>query len=119
VCEAGELLFVPRGWWHCVLNLEPSIAITHNYVSEQNLLNVTEYLRDKPQCISGVPSHRRAALGKDFTDALQRERPGLLRRLEAERASKAAVAPGAPSLWEQLVPASDSSQPSTFSFSFG
>ena len=119
VCEAGELLFVPRGWWHCVLNLEPSIAITHNYVSEQNLLNVTEYLRDKPQCISGVPSHRRAALGKDFTDALQRERPGLLRRLEAERASKATVAPGAPSLWEQLVPASDSSQPSTFSFSFG
>ena len=28
VCREGELIFVPRGWWHCVVNLEESIAVS-------------------------------------------------------------------------------------------
>ena len=37
VQNAGEIVFVPAQWHHAVLNLEASVAITHNFCSRANL----------------------------------------------------------------------------------
>ena len=33
----GDVVFIPAGWWHLVLNLKVSFAVTQNFVSKENL----------------------------------------------------------------------------------
>jgi histone arginine demethylase JMJD6 len=40
----GEILFMPSGWWHQVVNEEACISITENFVNESNYGLVKEYI---------------------------------------------------------------------------
>ena len=40
VCGQGDVVFVPAGWWHLVMNLEETLAVTQNFVCEGNLPTV-------------------------------------------------------------------------------
>jgi hypothetical protein len=67
VLNPGECIFVPSGWWHTVLNVDDTIAVTQNFVDLANLPNVIEYLH-----YSDPSLHHR------FVTALQEKRPTLL-----------------------------------------
>jgi len=36
ILEAGEIMYVPSGWWHQVLNLTDTICVTQNFCNAQN-----------------------------------------------------------------------------------
>ena len=40
VQEAGDIMFVPGQWWHGVINLTDTIAVTHNYCGRDNFDDV-------------------------------------------------------------------------------
>lgn len=104
VCRAGECIFVPRGWWHCVMNVDDEdsacIAITHNYVSDANLRFVLRFLRDMRYAVSGVPPEEADSLYERFVEALKEHRPAAWARVadefdETRAAQAAAVEAGA------------------------
>ena len=37
VQEAGETIYIPSGWWHAVMNVESSTAVTENFVRAETL----------------------------------------------------------------------------------
>lgn len=74
VCKEGELLYIPSSWWHSVINLEPSIALTQNLVDRSNLKNVLKFLRTKSEQVSGYNGD----LFADFMSGLKEKKPDLV-----------------------------------------
>ena len=84
VQEEGQAIFVPHGYWHMVVNLEDSIALTHNYVSSSNLGDVLHFLDHKQDQVSGVRDRHDVALQPEelyetFREALGKAKPDLLK----------------------------------------
>lgn len=105
VCRAGEIVFVPNGWWHLVINLEESVAITQNYVSRRNLLNVLDFLKrpNASELVSGTKD--RVNLHDKFRNAIDTAYPGTISRLEVEAQEKAAARKKKVGFWDNAVDA--------------
>ncbi|KAF0697075.1 Aste57867_12222 [Aphanomyces stellatus] len=110
-CRAGEMIFVPRGWWHLVLNTEESLAITQNYVSPSNLDHVLSFLKDKPDQVSGIDEERRPHLYAEFRAALEATHPELLVPFDEAQKKKKAT-------WASLVQTDTAANNAPFSFGF-
>lgn len=77
ICGAGEILHVPSGWWHLVVNLEDGIALTQNFVPESHLAEVISFLRDRADQVSGFEPDVEDPY-QLFVDRLQAHEPMLL-----------------------------------------
>jgi len=63
----GDVIFIPSGWWHLVLNLDVTISVTENFVNESNLRAALDDIHNDSGT-SGV---------HEFEEGLRRKRPDL------------------------------------------
>ena len=65
----GDVVFVPRMWWHMVINCDDEdsegeaadgagaglvVSVSHNFCSPAGLREVLKTLKEKPQCVAGT-----------------------------------------------------------------
>jgi hypothetical protein len=117
ICEEGEVLYVPSGWFHLVVNLEASVAVTQNLVPRCRVGAVLRFLKEQPQSVSGfredVDDPYALFLGKLREHDPELAEEGLR---ELERLQRLG------GKWEQLTKGDDhnaTGSTSAFSFGFG
>lgn len=118
ICREGEILHVPSGWWHLVVNLESGIALTQNFVPKSHLAVVLEFLRDKPDQVTGFKRDVDDPYSL-FVDRLRAQFPELLDAAIIEMDQRHSKKKRK---WDEAIAVEETEQPSEgggFSFGFG
>ncbi|EXJ81097.1 hypothetical protein A1O3_07385 [Capronia epimyces CBS 606.96] len=110
VCREGEVLHVPSGYWHLVVNLDPAIAITQNFVPTSHVGATYRFLKHKADQVSGFNDGVADPCAL-FMEQLQREYPDLAAALDESNIRKRK--------WEEVVSNQEvGGDQSGFSFGF-
>lgn len=115
VCHEGEVLHVPSGWWHLVVNLDASIAITQNFVPRSHLAGVLSFLKDKTDQISGFKKDVADPYGL-FLERMEKDHPELLELALAELERKYEMKKRK---WDDTISNDQDGPNCGFSFGFG
>ncbi|KAL2452053.1 Arginine-specific demethylase JMJ22 [Exophiala dermatitidis] len=111
ICREGEVLHVPSGWWHLVVNLDPAIAITQNFVPTSHVGATYRFLKHKANQVSGFKESITDPCGL-FMERLHQKHPELAAALEDSANKKRK--------WEEVVSKEETGgEQSGFSFGFG
>ncbi|KAF2756776.1 Clavaminate synthase-like protein [Pseudovirgaria hyperparasitica] len=123
VCHAGEVLHVPSGWFHLVLNLQEGVAVTQNFVPRAKVPDVLAFLRDVPEQVTGFRDDVGDPFGL-FVERLGAEYPDVLEEGMGVLERRGTGKKGRRTRWEVLTKGllggdDGEKKESGFSFGFG
>eukprot|EP01135_Chromosphaera_perkinsii_P004485 Nk52_evm9s284 gene=Nk52_evmTU9s284 len=113
VAQEGDIMFIPSGWWHAVINIEESSAITQNFVSSSNLKRVWNFISGKPEQVSGFCGEK--PLHEVFRERMLEQKPEIWREIIKPMEEKQKAALANVGRWKNLT----ENKTESFSFNFG